>query len=403
MSTYKYRIVISIILFSLVLCSKSWASTYYVAKTGSNSNIGSASQPWFTIQFAANNVIAGDTVFTQAGTYNESVTITSSGSANNLITFKTEGEVITRGFTINGSYIVIDGFKVTNYTSNYGISFGNNSSNGILRNNYIYGTSQLGIGIWGSQHFIHNNEISDLQCDAFRVFGNGHVIADNYIHDLTEIVGGCHVDVFQSFSDNNADCYDIVFERNYVENHEGQIFMMDNVNNRRFENITVRNNVYNNVRSAGNTYVPVKVYNNTFYKSGWGNNRVIMLRNDATRGNSSGSEIKNNIFLDTGTSSTTGWYTADTGVTYSADYNLIHPTKSGFSEINGFNGIDPLLVNVAADNFRLKSNSPAINSGIQISTFSNDKDNILRPKGIGWDIGAYEFWDTLRPSPPVLR
>ena len=45
-------------------------STYYVATTGSNSANGSATAPWATIQQAANEVKAGDTVYVAPGTYN---------------------------------------------------------------------------------------------------------------------------------------------------------------------------------------------------------------------------------------------------------------------------------------------------------------------------------------------
>src|SRR5262245_40222009 len=44
-------------------------STYYVATTGSNNNAGTTDAPWLTLQHAANQVRAGDTVIVRAGTY----------------------------------------------------------------------------------------------------------------------------------------------------------------------------------------------------------------------------------------------------------------------------------------------------------------------------------------------
>ena len=42
---------------------------YYVAPDGNDSNPGTESLPWRTIQKAANNMVAGDTVFIRAWTY----------------------------------------------------------------------------------------------------------------------------------------------------------------------------------------------------------------------------------------------------------------------------------------------------------------------------------------------
>lgn len=62
-------------------------SSFYVSKSGSNSNSGSFTAPWLTIQHAANSVVAGATVYVETGIYNESVTFPSSGTASNYITF----------------------------------------------------------------------------------------------------------------------------------------------------------------------------------------------------------------------------------------------------------------------------------------------------------------------------
>jgi hypothetical protein len=64
-------------------------NTYYVSKSGSDtSGSGSLSNPWLTVQKAANSVSAGDTVRIMSGTYNEQVLISASGTVNNYITFE---------------------------------------------------------------------------------------------------------------------------------------------------------------------------------------------------------------------------------------------------------------------------------------------------------------------------
>jgi parallel beta-helix repeat protein len=79
------------------------AATYYVSTSGSDSNPGSSSQPWRTIQKAANTAAAGDTVTVRAGTYYERVQINVSGTSSQRITFQGE-----RGS--NGEWLtIIDG------------------------------------------------------------------------------------------------------------------------------------------------------------------------------------------------------------------------------------------------------------------------------------------------------
>src|ERR1700740_2234922 len=80
--------------FALAHCAE---AQYYVAKTGSDSNSGSASAPWLTIGHAASVAQAGATVFVQAGTYNESVTFANSGTASAPIVFNGQGGAVVDG------------------------------------------------------------------------------------------------------------------------------------------------------------------------------------------------------------------------------------------------------------------------------------------------------------------
>lgn len=63
-------------------------TTYYVRKTGDDSNTGlSAALAWLTIDKAASTMQAGDTVYIGAGTYYEMVTIDYSGSSGSPIKY----------------------------------------------------------------------------------------------------------------------------------------------------------------------------------------------------------------------------------------------------------------------------------------------------------------------------
>lgn len=159
--------------------------TYYVSTSGNDNNAGTLAAPWRTIQKAANTVHAGDTVLVRAGTYNEVVTMKTSGNVTQgYITFANysgeapivDGTGLTVGssgqtglFSLEGtfSYIVIKGFEIRNYSSSskgkvpVGIDFEGAGSNIEIVNNHIHNIVQslsscnaanaLAIALYGTQ------------------------------------------------------------------------------------------------------------------------------------------------------------------------------------------------------------------------------------------------------------
>ena len=113
------------------------AADYYVAANGKDSSPGTLSSPWKSIQYAANRVRAGDTVNIRSGTYVESITLKSSGSASQgYITFQSylDEKPIISGTDSSGkkltvsdeqglinivdlSYIKIIGLEIRDYTT----------------------------------------------------------------------------------------------------------------------------------------------------------------------------------------------------------------------------------------------------------------------------------------------
>ncbi len=82
----KRRLTISLLLVAAIAN----AATYYVRTDGDNANAGttnSSGGAWRNVWYAAKTVSAGDLVYMKAGTFNEFVTNTVSGSAGNYITF----------------------------------------------------------------------------------------------------------------------------------------------------------------------------------------------------------------------------------------------------------------------------------------------------------------------------
>lgn len=185
---------LAILFFSVFGMAKSSqaAVTYYVSLSGSDSNNGLISTPFKTIKKAADIVNPGDTVYVRAGTYNERIVLTRSGTASNYITFQPyPGEtvyldgtglgngVMFRGYNV--SYIKVIGLKIRNYVG-AGIHFRPSVSNGFggshieIKDNEIYnGTFLLDYGHailvvtwpWGS-----TNAYTDVIVDG------------NYIHDV---------------------------------------------------------------------------------------------------------------------------------------------------------------------------------------------------------------------------
>lgn len=268
--------VLAALTLLVTLSSSVKASSYFVSTVGNDSNSGTQSQPWKTIQKAANTVIAGDIVTIGAGTYNENVTISKSGitgspiifqaasspsivgsnptntsclGANNscvlgivtinasYVTFKNMEIAgppikpgVVAGITLSGSYNEISGNFIHNsYKEGIKINSGT-SYNNILRNFISYGVVS-GIYFDGSNHLIEGNTItrsvtrgpdgvlpsSSTDPDGIRFFGSGSVVRSNTIKDI-------YLDESPQSDDPHSDCFqtwgnaqNIVFERNYCE------------------------------------------------------------------------------------------------------------------------------------------------------------------------------------------
>jgi len=149
------------------------AADYYVSTAGIDTNTGlSEAQAWKTIQYAANSISAGDTVYVLAGTYNEKVTISRSGIAGSSITFQGEGmpTITYTGnvpITISGSYITIDGFRIiandttydVDHVSGISVTYDSGAINLNISNNYI--KTQSGYGILTARNSANNSIISN--------------------------------------------------------------------------------------------------------------------------------------------------------------------------------------------------------------------------------------------------
>ncbi|MBE9485256.1 MAG: right-handed parallel beta-helix repeat-containing protein, partial [Bacteroidetes bacterium] len=156
-----------------------FAGTYYVAPGGNDSSSGTESQPWLTIQHAANVMIAGDMVYIKAGTYHEMVHQNiNSGTDANYIIFSAfpgdEGNVIIDGTDIpvpdytglfyidNVDYIKVSGLSIRNSReAGIMIDFSTHIS---INDCYIFNTHSSGIGVWNCSNIIVENNDIDHAC-----------------------------------------------------------------------------------------------------------------------------------------------------------------------------------------------------------------------------------------------
>ena len=187
---------------------------YYVAATGSDTNAGSATAPFRTIQRAINTVPAGSTIVVKAGTYNEKLSI-SSKSGLTIVNNPGDKPVLTgAGFSsgylisIAGSNnIVFSGFEVSNFKGPEleGIVIHNASKNIEISNCLIHDIATTLSG--GNVHAIlavgdsntamtnitiKNNEVYNCTTgwsESITVGSNvdGFTISNNKIHDVTNI------------------------------------------------------------------------------------------------------------------------------------------------------------------------------------------------------------------------
>ena len=84
-TTWLRHPLLTILLVTWAHCS--WATTYYVATTGDDSNAGtSVESPFKTVQRGVSRASAGDTVLVRGGTYREQVEMNVAGTADQYIT-----------------------------------------------------------------------------------------------------------------------------------------------------------------------------------------------------------------------------------------------------------------------------------------------------------------------------
>lgn len=333
-------------IFLLALAANLWGNEYYVAKSGNDKDPGTETQPWLSIQKAANTAVAGDTVYIKSGTYTEVVTIANSGANGKCITFKEyPGNTVILDGTSNAGwwgivnihgkdYIKLEGFEIRNNGIGWGLLIEHELGNVNNPATYIE---------------LSGLEVHHTGGEAIQVRGNAHniVIKNCVVHDSNKhsgidiyqwdggrphhvLVRGCTAYNFPRFAgiaSEQAD--DLIIENNVSYNNKlgidigsgkNNIIKNNNIHNCR-TGIAISSNedsqIYSNIihdiadeafynyywSTHGESHARNKYYNNVVYNAGFG----IFESNQRpgySAGSSSGHQYYNNLFYNIGTHGT---------------------------------------------------------------------------------------------------
>lgn len=430
--------------------------TYYVAPNGDDSNPGTVTQPWRTIQHAADTMVAGETALIRNGVYYEQVKTEHNGdTAGGYIAFSAypgETPVIdgtgvdtgNNGFGIDHSYIKILGLEIRNWNDN-GI-IGWNAGYIEISDCKIHDVGG-GIGLFDGTHdfsinrvkmynitmggfdaspaggadcyngvindcTVHTGRDREQNCDGF---GLGHGEEHNFVFNRCEVY-----DIFDGFDISARDT-----QINSCSSHDnwntGYKIWSDNVT---LTNSLGYHNEGNNLQLPWNE-VPgtVTLQNCDFVDSQIDN---IWVQNSADSLHIYNCILAggDNVGLDF------EQWGADT---YRGNYNIFHNDNPDRAIVvrdrelefsldtitagnwTSYSGQDQhslvcpdvgtqLFANLASWDFHLKQGSIAIDAGTQSNAPKVDRDNLQRPQGAGYDIGSYEYGQssgqpTLTPSP----
>jgi hypothetical protein len=198
---------LKVLLLICLFVNTSKATNYHVAPTGNDLANGSITAPIKTIAKAASMVVAGDTVFVDAGTYLEqNITPKSSGTESAMIVFKPSsgtGDVIiqhpgtlitdnTPVFQLSSkSFIWIEGFIFKDFMYGKACVYISSGVGNVIINNRFENLGNSEVGSWDGNQMV-------------ALFNSSkNVVCNNYFNNIT----GDGINVNSQSSTNNLVCY----------------------------------------------------------------------------------------------------------------------------------------------------------------------------------------------------
>lgn len=407
---------LTILFFLFASWAQIYATEYFVSSiNGNDSNAGtSSSLPWKSIaKVESKKFQPGDIVnFERGSTWSKAAweyifLIKDSGTATNPITFRAYGngekptfsnggQVWNKGIKITADYVIIEDLQLIN-TGYGGFELSKGADFNIIKKCEV---SNCGMGIlcYGSnnlftENYIHDlkmivdNEIPDTQngggdfgCVSFWLYGPKNEVSYNrsvnnrgHSYDY-QYDGG-----FLEFYEN---CDSTYAHHNWVENGCG---IME-ASNGHADNVVVSYNVF--IEHLG-MFAPHYTLKNFRFE----NNTCITCEgttwNDMFM-NPTGMVIRNNIFVFGGKSSeriaTNNNFTHTNNLYYLLDGAKLGSLVLSTGEKLG----NPMFVDEANKDFKLKNGSPAIDAGIDLG-HKTDYDGKDLFSGTAPDMGAFEY------------
>jgi hypothetical protein len=414
------KTLLLLIVLSLSLNVK--ASNYFVSNSGDDTNntgLTSASA-FLTLQHAADQVVAGDTVFVANGTYAGFDLRSPSGTSGSPIVFKAQGTnvlinqsgpVRNDGINIEGpDYIIIDGFIVNDMPGN---------GNGIrlvlsdfceVRNNFCDNNAERGIFTGFTDDVLIEHNVCTNSIDEHGIYVSNS--SDRPIIRYNECYGnngaGIHMNGDLSTGGDGI-ISDAKIYGNILHDNGGAA----GINMDGLQSPLVYNNlIYNNHSAQGIAVFQgdgaivtngAKIFNNTIIVPSDGRWGILI----ASGGNVN-TEIYNNIIINN--HAWRGCIAIENESQLTCDFNVLNDKMSNVGDGStitlaawqalGFDGnstlvtgMGALFVNYAADDYQLLSGAVAIDAGTSlVNTVVVDDLNMLpRPNNLAYDIGAYEF------------
>jgi parallel beta-helix repeat protein len=378
--------------------------TYYVdGIRGLDRNLGTSEKlPFKTIDRANKLVAAGDTVLVKNGTYNENLTISTSGTSKSWITFKAfpghkpfvKGSYVA--FNVVSSYIKIIGFEIVSIAEN-GIAIGGNNNHHVqILNNKIHDCGCNGIGGIKTDYLTIENNIvyrnaftAPWMCSGITIYqaqdsdrqpGFHNIVRGNISYSNENR----KVDKDGKVTDGNG----IIIDD--LKHTQGEVKSPKYLSSTLVENNIVFDNGGRGINIFQSERVTVR--NNTSFKNSKSKTLYEVSDGEISSLSSDNNSFYNNIAYGSDRSKRTLVDSKSTGNKW--DYNLSYNGKIAVDrKVLGKRNIvdvDPLFISpsISIDkaNFRLRRKSPAINSGTSISAASIDITGKKRSKK---DLGAY--------------
>ena len=330
---------------------------FYVSTSGSDSNAGTISSPWRTVQKALNTLTAGQIAYIRAGTYSQNLVMTRAGTAVAPITIRNypgEAVVLQPGSGQSDNYplqlgsgaayirfqgLVIEGAtgpstaNVYAWGTSHDIELSDCEDRNSQRQGFFSDGRTSSIQIIGC--FIHDNGGSGPSARDHNLYveGRNHLIANSLIAGAPN---GFDVQIYPS-SDG------VIVAENTIVGASLDGIILGSDGQTTTNNLTIVDNVIAfNGRNGIGTY--------------WGG--AVGTGNLATK----------NVVWGNPAGELTG-----TGITYTA--NTI---------------ADPRFADRANRNFHLQDGSPARDTALIGFALGDDLDGAPRPQGLGPDIGSYE-------------